>query len=223
MYDITECFTSIQGEGLTAGMYTSFVRFATCNFDCEWCDTPYALATQNERAKLRSEKMSHGDIVMYVAREESPAVCLTGGEPMVQKPIKLAEEFSDMDKYVSVETNGSIFVEEMLSSVSLWSLSPKLKSAKTVHWSEHDEEVKKFLDVWNGSNVQIKLVVGSDEDIMDAESFVKEFYIEEAGIPFYLMPVFNVWKGKDIMKAWNFENFPSTRISVQQHKYMAVR
>ena len=40
---ISEIFTSIEGEGILFGTKTMFVRMAGCHLRCRWCDTLYAL------------------------------------------------------------------------------------------------------------------------------------------------------------------------------------
>ncbi|MDX9694125.1 MAG: 7-carboxy-7-deazaguanine synthase QueE, partial [Methanothermobacter sp.] len=37
---IMEVFSSIQGEGLLVGCRQIFIRFAGCNLNCKYCDTP---------------------------------------------------------------------------------------------------------------------------------------------------------------------------------------
>ena len=38
---LPEIFHSLQGEGPTMGTATVFLRLATCNLACSWCDTKY--------------------------------------------------------------------------------------------------------------------------------------------------------------------------------------
>ena len=38
---LSEIFYSIQGEGVSIGRPSVFLRTALCNLKCKWCDTPY--------------------------------------------------------------------------------------------------------------------------------------------------------------------------------------
>ena len=71
---ICEIFSSIQGEGLTMGAPTVFVRAVGCNLRCSWCDTGYSFAGGTE--------MSVDEILEEVG--DCFRVCFTGGEPMLQ-------------------------------------------------------------------------------------------------------------------------------------------
>src|SRR5579884_3705551 len=42
--NLSEIFTSIEGEGILFGTKTMFVRLAGCPLKCHWCDTTYALS-----------------------------------------------------------------------------------------------------------------------------------------------------------------------------------
>lgn len=44
---IFEVFSSIQGEGKLIGRRQIFIRFAGCNLDCVYCDTPESKKATN--------------------------------------------------------------------------------------------------------------------------------------------------------------------------------
>src|ERR687897_902613 len=47
---LSEIFTSIEGEGPYFGTKTIFVRMAGCHLNCHWCDTTYALAMNSGKS-----------------------------------------------------------------------------------------------------------------------------------------------------------------------------
>lgn len=103
---VNEIFFSIQGEGLYIGTPMVFVRFTGCNLRCKWCDTKYAWEEGRE--------MNLEEIVLEVKKYPAEWVCLTGGEPLLQKDIyKLMDKFLAMGYRVLVETNGSVSIEEI--------------------------------------------------------------------------------------------------------------
>ena len=94
-----------------------FVRTAGCNLRCYWktlgvlCDTPEALKTTS------GVEYTVGEIVRKVIAFGIPLVCLTGGEPLLQKEGELRELFRSLGSYgvsVVVETNGSCSIHKYL-------------------------------------------------------------------------------------------------------------
>lgn len=49
---LSEIFTSIEGEGIFFGTKTMFIRMAGCHLKCYWCDTDYALSMKIGRAHV---------------------------------------------------------------------------------------------------------------------------------------------------------------------------
>ena len=47
---ITEVFTSLQGEALTSGLPTTFVRLTGCPLRCVYCDSEYAFNGGTQRS-----------------------------------------------------------------------------------------------------------------------------------------------------------------------------
>ena len=96
-YRLHAIFSSLQGEGRNVGRPATFVRFATCNLKCAWCDT-----NKTERMVV-----SAGDILRAVGRHSSRSVILTGGEPTIQPGLSdLVRALKDAGYWVALETNG---------------------------------------------------------------------------------------------------------------------
>ena len=74
---VSEIFRSLQGEGKNQGRPCTFVRLAGCNLRCAWCDTSYAW---NE-----GEEMSVGEVLDRVWLLRGAYICITGGEPLLQR------------------------------------------------------------------------------------------------------------------------------------------
>ena len=118
---INELFHSIQGEGLTTGVPTIFIRTTGCNLACAWCDTGYA--------REGGEEM---DIDTLMERVEAMAnarrhrnVCLTGGEPLIQDEVPLLVHRLLVEGYtVTLETNGSRPLSSLLQSLYTRTLAP---------------------------------------------------------------------------------------------------
>jgi len=95
---ICEYFRSIQGEGISIGIPTYFIRTAGCNLRCEWCDTVYA---QEGGMEASVDEIMEGV-------DDTEHVCITGGEPMLQKDmLKLIDKLLKAGKKIVIETNGS--------------------------------------------------------------------------------------------------------------------
>ena len=112
MLKINEIFYSLQGEGTRAGRLCAFVRLAGCNLRCRWCDTDYAVNTNN------SEVFSVAEIIDKIKIYNCNFVEITGGEPLLQNYcIKLIDELLGLNYEVAIETNGSISLEKLNKKV----------------------------------------------------------------------------------------------------------
>jgi 7-carboxy-7-deazaguanine synthase len=98
---VTEIFHSIQGESSYVGLPTVFVRLTGCPLRCVWCDTEYAFSG--------GELLSLAYILQRVGGFECATVCVTGGEPLVQKNcLPLLAALCDAGYSVSLETSGAL-------------------------------------------------------------------------------------------------------------------
>ena len=98
---VTEIYSSIQGESSFAGLPCIFVRLTGCNLRCNWCDSEYTFTG--------GVKMSV-DEVMGEVRRLSPVklVEITGGEPMLQQRevLPLMQQLVADGYTVLLETSG---------------------------------------------------------------------------------------------------------------------
>lgn len=100
---ITEIFHSIQGESSRVGLPSVFVRLTGCPLRCVWCDTEYAFSG--------GESTDVATVLKRVAVFNCRTVCVTGGEPLAQKPcLDLLGALCDAGYSVSLETSGALDV-----------------------------------------------------------------------------------------------------------------
>jgi 7-carboxy-7-deazaguanine synthase len=103
---ITEIFHSLQGEARSVGWPTVFVRLTGCPLRCGYCDTAYAFHG--------GQWMEIEEVLDRVAQYGARHVCVTGGEPLAQKPCPaLLSRLCDRRYEVSLETSGALDVSEV--------------------------------------------------------------------------------------------------------------
>lgn len=159
---ISEIFFSVQGEGIEIGTPTIFIRTAGCNLNCEWCDTRYALANGRE--------CSVNEIVSEIKHYPSQRVCITGGEPLLQSDIiDLIEELLNAGYRVSVETNGSLSIENLLQFDALL-ISMDIKCPSSKMQGRNDFSNLKRLR----ENDQLKFVIKDRKDYDYAKRVIEE-------------------------------------------------
>ncbi|HUR69234.1 MAG TPA: radical SAM protein [Candidatus Thermoplasmatota archaeon] len=101
---LTEIFHSVQGEGATVGLPTTFVRFTGCSLRCSWCDTTYSFYGGDDWTIDR--------VLERLAPVKTKRVCITGGEPLDQHDACLAlmDRLLREGYFVVLETSGSLDV-----------------------------------------------------------------------------------------------------------------
>jgi organic radical activating enzyme len=127
-----EIFRSIQGEGVTAGTPTAFLRLAVCNLGCTWCDTKYTWDWDSYDRRKEIISMAADEVEQRVAAFRVPHLVITGGEPMLQQAelAPLATSLSARGYFNEVETNGTVAPSaEMVAAISQWNVSPKTGSS----------------------------------------------------------------------------------------------
>lgn len=200
---ISEIFTSLQGEGTRQGNPCLFIRLTGCNLACRWCDTAYA--------KEGGVETGCDAILERVWRENPRLVCITGGEPLLQKDalLGLLVSLHKRGTAVDIETNGTIDFTDV---------QPYADICMDVKCPSSGEKSDLSLLAKIRPEDSVKFVVGNDEDCRYAQDVIEHHAI--AGEVFF-SPVY----GTDYQPVVRFildHNLP-VRFQVQLHKILGVK
>lgn len=212
MFNITEKFLSVDGEGPTAGEIATFIRFLGCNLRCSWCDTKYSWEKEST-----TEKLSCSEIYDYIKKNGSRNVTLTGGEPLIQNNIlELLQMLSqDESLKIHIETNGSVDIGEFKKKLNSTNISYivdyKLMSSKMTE----SMNLNNLNSV--GANDTYKFVVGSMEDLNVAYDIINKYDLTSKCLV-YLSPVFGAIELNDIVEFMKNKKLNNVKLQVQLHK-----
>ncbi len=240
--DIIEIFSSIQGEGIYAGVRQIFIRFAGCNLACQYCDTPVEHTSHCRVEMIPGTEMFEVftnpltsletmDIINQLNLEKHHSISLTGGEPLmsalfIQELLPLIKTFGIP---VYLETNGTLpdKLQKIISLIDIVSMDIKLPAASYCgdYWDMHRE----FLELANQHEVFVKLVITgrtTNDEIRQAASLVKGV---NPSIPLVLQPVTpgaadnvmppGIKKVLDL-QMMALQYIQDVRVIPQTHKYM---
>jgi len=130
MINLSEIFSSIQGEGPFMGRPALFIRLSGCIPPfCPWCDTIYACSP--------GEKTWVEDILPRV--EDKSLVVITGGEPFLQWDSglnRLETELLNIGVSIQYETSGKILIPKDSKGYKV--CSPKYIDG---HWNFVQENI----------------------------------------------------------------------------------
>jgi 7-carboxy-7-deazaguanine synthase len=200
---IIEVFHSLQGEGPLTGVRTSFIRTARCNLRCAWCDTTYSFGPGVERTipSLLREVQSHG----------TRNVCLTGGEPLLQREsVDLVRALGGKGYTTVIETGGSLDIRPYLSLpgaiLSVDVKCPSSKMEKHNHWEN--------LPLLRARDV-VKFVIQDRRDYLYAKRALRS-HPSAAQVVF--QPVWGSNAGR--LADWVLRDRLDVRTMLQEHKVL---
>lgn len=175
---VSEIFYSIQGEGISSGIPSVFVRLSGCNLMCGGHGTEKDKKLHNG-ATWRCDTIEvwrKGNKMLFkdIAREWIQQLCegahliITGGEPMLQQKgivcfLKWWKKEYKFKPFVEIETNGTIMPNnDMIRIVNQWNCSPKLSNSGMHIYARIKFDVLKVLS--NTNKVQFKFVISNEVD-----------------------------------------------------------
>jgi len=201
---IFEIFYSLQGESSRVGLPTIFIRLTGCPLRCGYCDTEYAFKG--------GSNMTLDDIMQQIAAYDTPYVCVTGGEPLAQKPcIELLTRLSDSGYQVSLETSGAMDIAAVDARVKV------IMDVKTPGSGEVEKNRWENLPLLKAGD-EIKWVICSREDYDWARQMLQTR-------PFpgdcdqLFSPSFHDVSG-DTLAKWILQDHLKVRMQLQLHKIL---
>ena len=201
---VSEIFYSIEGEGIAIGKPQVFIRLTACNLRCTWCDTKSA----SDNGKL----MTADEIITQVSTYPCKNVSITGGEPLLQKQevLELVTKLKSKDFWIQLNTNGTIFNEDIFRIIDLLTIDCKCPSSMMKSDVSILKNVKESFD----QKSQLKFVIANDEDFEYAEKMLAELNFETS----IFQPEWRNKKyAKKIVEKVKTHSI-NTRIIIQQHK-----
>ncbi|MDI9818703.1 MULTISPECIES: 7-carboxy-7-deazaguanine synthase QueE [unclassified Legionella] len=201
---ITEIFHSLQGESVTVGLPTVFVRLTGCPLRCQYCDTAYAFSG--------GSIMPVDSIIATVASYQCKFVCVTGGEPLAQPGcITLLEALCDAGYNVSLETSGARDIAQVDKRVMV------VMDLKTPASGESDKNLFRNLDYLKPDD-QIKFVLCDRNDYEWACQIITTYNLSER-VQLLFSPSWNELN-PTLLADWIISDKLPVRFQLQLHKIL---
>jgi 7-carboxy-7-deazaguanine synthase len=198
---INEIFYSLQGEGVLVGTPSVFVRVSGCNLRCTYCDSTYAYE--------KGTTMTTSEILDEIKKFPCSYVCLTGGEPLLQKDAPLLIDTLLSKGYtVCLETNGSKDITRYAGKKKvLLSLDIKCPSSGS-HGKMNMGNVGAL-----SKKDQLKFIIKNKKDYEYAKQILLEYH---PACMVFFQPVWGT--NPDKLASWILQDGLSVRLSLQIHK-----
>ncbi|MBN2189872.1 MAG: radical SAM protein [Candidatus Aureabacteria bacterium] len=198
---VSEIFKSIQGESSYAGKPCIFIRLAGCNLRCNFCDTRYAYE--------KGVYFAADALLKKVLKYKTGLVCITGGEPLIQKDIfRVIDGLIRGGKKVLIETNGSVCIKDVnKKAIIIMDIKCPLSGQSGSFLVKNLKHIK--------SKDEIKFVISGRKDYLWAKRTAERFKGKKCGILF--SPARGFLKASDLAD-WMLDDDLNARLNIQLHK-----
>lgn len=240
---LIEVFSSLQGEGLLIGCRQIFIRFADCNWSCDYCDTPIHAeefwrlddppgSGQFTRHPNPASLVELTDLLADWQRRQPGlhhSLALTGGEPLLH-----AAALQDwLPRLVPrlptfLETNG-ILVKELiclLPELDLISMDLKLagSTGRETPWNLHAD----FLRAAKDKLLQVKIVLDRGTSPAELHQAAELMQRLAPTVPLVLQPrtenAAPVLQGAELLACQEITAavHPASRVIPQMHPLLGI-
>lgn len=215
---VNDIFESIQGESLSTGFPTTFIRLYGCPVRCSYCDQP-----QDD-----FKDMTVNEIMEKVKKFHHTHVCLTGGEPLIHYNwLPLVEALEKDGFEVNIETSGCIPIADIPNRTWRYTMDIKTPSSGVSH-----EVVFSNLSRLKKTD-EVKFVLKDITDFLYAKNLINSAFLMWGNrCRIIFSPVINSSSLTDEDKKWVRELvnemlecplFDNVRLQVQLHKVIGVK
>ena len=199
-----EIFHTLQGEGVSTGVPSIFVRSSLCNLHCSWCDTDYTWnwegtpwTHENDQVAGYSKfkksdyilECEVAEVAKLVQQFSCKNLIITGGEPLLQQAgwIALIQILlaADPDYRFEVETNGTQLPNpKMAEAIDQFNVSAKLSnSGNDAKLRDNPKAMQWFAD---SPKAWFKFVIQDPKDLGEMQQLESKYSIPRERI--LLMP-----------------------------------
>ncbi len=230
--EISEIFSSLQGEGPYLGVKQIFVRFGRCNMHCSYCD-------ELEKMKEENFTIYNLDGLLQAVQEleaekgQHHSVSLTGGEPLFYAPFlkNFMPKMKEEGFTTYLETNGTLPRE--LARLIKWCdvIAMDMKPSSSTNDRDFYKEHQEFLKIAIQKEVFIKVVITPETRSEEIERCVDIVKDTNPKIPFILQPLSDPFginqRSLELIEKKLFaiakEKLSDVRVIPQMHKIWGVR
>ncbi len=193
---LMEEFYTIQGEGFNTGKAAYFIRIGGCDVGCHWCDV-------KESWDATLHPLTTADTILQnVLNSKTPAVVVTGGEPLIYNLNYLTSILKQNNIETYIETSGAYALSGNWNWICLSPKKTMLPKAE-IYLEAHE----------------LKIIVFNKHDFLFAEEQATKV---SSSCYLYLQPEWS--KSADLMPeiVEYIKANPRWMVSLQTHKYMNI-
>ena len=234
---LSEIFTSIEGEGILFGTKTMFIRMSGCHLGCIWCDTGYALPINGGSCYTLDYVK---DKISNELRPNTYKVNFTGGEPLLQD-----YAVADLAKFIKQEKGLRTYIEsscfdsnrfgKVLPFMDICKIEFKLSDSKAVDSKHHarlliNEMECLRLSVEHYKITYIKVVVSASSSILEFRKLLEDIFthIKTKDLAGFIIQPSSAMNEPSLQKLLNFYDavypfYEDVRIVPQLHKLIGAR
>ena len=211
-YQVCEFFSSINGEGPSAGFPAVFIRFKGCNLRCSYCDTAWANSSDAEYVE-----MTLSDIADIIRESGLTHVTLTGGEPLFRDGMPELVNYlsSRQNLCIEIETNGSMDLSPLLAC--------RCRPSFIMDYKLPGSGMEKAMCLSNFRLLTmqdaVKFVAGSAEDLSRILEVINTHDLT-GRTRLFISPVFGQLDPKDIVDFLIRHKLNEVRLQLQMHKFI---